>query len=228
MKNFPFSIMIMLALFYCPLILADTPAPDELIDGLELVKKSWRGEVLLDSSADWSKYKNIQLERATVDFRKNWARDQRNRHGIRVTDKGMERIKSDLSELLNEVFTEELTKNGAYSMSSESGEDVMRITPSVVDLNVYAPDRMRDYIGYTLTDSQGSMTLKLEIHDSVSGALLARASDNQEDPQKGYLEWTTSGTNRRSARLMLMRWARGLLDWLEEAKSTGEPAGEVR
>ena len=65
------------------------------------------------------------------------------------------------------------------------------------------------------------MTLMLEIHDSVSGALLAKARDNRDDPHKGYLEWTNAGTNRRSARLMLMRWARGLREWLEEAGGAG-------
>ena len=38
--------------------------------------------------------------------------------------------------------------------------------------------------------------------------------DNREDPQKGYMEWTTSGTNRRAARFMFIRWANKLNDVL--------------
>ena len=103
-------------------------------------------------------------------------------------------------------------------MSDVSGENVMRITPRITNLNINAPDRMRDHIGSSFTDSNGSMTLELEIYDSVSGTLLARMVDSREDPQKGYIEWTTSVTNRRAARFMFIRWADKLRDLLIEAR----------
>ena len=130
----------------------------------------------------------------------------------------MGRIKSDLSELLDEVFREELVTNDDFTMCDTSGENVMRITPRITNLNIYAPDRMRDYIGSSFADSKGSMTLELEIVDSVSGTLLARMVDSREDPQKGYMEWATSGTNRRAARFMFIRWADKLRDLLIEAR----------
>jgi hypothetical protein len=51
---------------------------------------------------------------------------------------------------------------------------------------------VRDYIGYPLTDSQGNMTLKLEIYDLLNGKLLATARQYQEDTYKGYIEWTSA------------------------------------
>ena len=199
---------------------AKESVPEHPTHGLELVKKTWRGEFHLDTSADWSKFTKIQLEKATVEFRKNWARDQRNRGGNRPTEENMGRIKSNLSELLDEVLRQELTTNNVYTMSDTRGENVMRITPKIIDLNINAPDRMRDHIGSSFADSKGSMTLELEIHDSVSGNLLARMLDSQVDPQKGYLEWTTTGTNLRAARFMFIRWAKRLNGWLTEARVT--------
>ena len=52
----------------------------------------------------------------------------------------MEKIKTNLSELFDEVFTEELTTNGGYEIVDEVADNVMRITPRIVDLDVYAPD----------------------------------------------------------------------------------------
>ena len=202
--------------------MAKDSEPEHSTHGLQLVKKTWRGEFYLDTSADWSKFTKIQLERATVEFRKNWARDQKNRGGNRPTEENMGRIKSNLSELLDEVLREELTADGIYTVSDTRGENVMRITPKIIDLNINAPDRMRDYIGSSFADSKGSMTLELEIHDSVSGSLLARMLDSQEDPQKGYLEWTTTGTNLRAARFMFIRWGKKLNGWLTDARVTSQ------
>lgn len=214
----PFLISLILFLLTGP-VLAKEPEPEQTTDGLELVTKKWRTEFYLDTSKDWSSFTMIQLEKATVEFRKHWVRDQKNRNNNRPTEKSISRIKSDLSELLDEVFRKELTADDTFVMSETVGEKVIRITPRIVDLDINAPDRMRDYIGYSLTDSKGHMTLELDIHDSVSGKLLARMIDTREDPQKGYFEWTTSGDNRRAARYIMIRWASDLREWLIEARN---------
>jgi hypothetical protein len=186
-------------------------------DQLQLIKKSSHGELRMDSGADWGRYSGIELQRATVSFRKHWARDQRNRSGNRPTEESMQRIKTSLSDLLDEVFKRELSVKDGFAMSNSGGTNVLRITPRIVNLDVVAPDRMRDHIGYSLADSKGSMTLELEISDSVNGSLLAHMTDNRSDPQRGYYEWTTTGTNLRAARFMFIRWAKKLRKLLVEA-----------
>jgi hypothetical protein len=198
--------------------LADTDPVEAPDPGLDIVEKSWHGEIRFSADVDWASYSKIQLERATVEFRKRWARDLRQRSGIIIKEKDEERIKSDMADLLDEVLKSELSSKAGYVFVDESGADVMRLKPRVVDLDVIAPDRVRDYIGYSLTDSQGSMTLELEFYDSVNGELLATTSQYQEDPIKGYMEWTTSVTNKRAARLMLERWTNWLREWLDEAR----------
>lgn len=221
MRNLFCSFLITLAICLpSSLVMAKDQAPEDSSDGLELVKKKWRTKFYLDTGADWSSFTKIQLEKATVEFRKHWVRDQKFRSNNRPTEKDLNRIKSDLSELLDEVFRQELTVNNAFVMSETVGEHVVRITPRIVDLDIIAPDRMRDYIGYTITDSKGRMTLELDIHDSVSGKLLARMIDTREDPQYGYWERTTSIDNKRAARFILIRWSSDLREWLTEARNT--------
>ena len=221
MKKEPLSsflILLTLSLLTSP-VLAKEPEPEQTTDGLELVTKKWRTEFYLDTSKDWSSFTKVQLEKTTVEFRKHWVRDQKYRNHNRPTEKNISRIKSDLSELLDEVFRQELTANETFVISETGGENVLRITPRIVDLDIIAPDRMRDYIGYSMTDSKGRMTLELDIHDSVSGSLLARMIDTREDPQKGYWEWTTSGDNRRAARFIMIRLSSDLREWLIEARN---------
>jgi len=200
--------------------------PDVSVDGLELVEKSRRSELYVDPGVDWNSYTKIQLDPATVAFRKNWQRDQNRSQPFKVRTEDMERIKAELSELFGEVFAEELTSGGGYVMATESADDVLRITPQIVDLDVYAPDtRNSTGIQRSYTETAGRMTLKLDMYDSVTGDLIARASDRREAPRRGYMQWTTSVTNRAEAKLMLERWAKDLREFLDEARSE-PPAAE--
>ena len=204
---------------------ADDPAPGISMEGLELVEKDRRGEIYADPGIDWSVYSRIQLDQATVAFRKNWQRDQNRGQPFKVRPEDMERIKSELSALFGEVFAEELTQNGGYEISEESAEDVMRITPRIVDLDVYAPDT-RSSPGRTMsyTEQAGRMTLQLDIFDSVTGDMIAKTSDRQEAPRRGYLQWTTSATNRAEARRMIERWAKDFRERLDQARAGGNIA----
>ena len=201
-------------------ILAESEPPQISLEGLELVEKDRRGELYADPDIDWSVYDKIQLDKATVAFRKRWQRDQNRNRPMKVKDSDIEKIKTDLSELFNEVFTEELTVNGGYEIVDEVADNVMRITPRIVDLDVYAPDTPTVGIDRQFTDSAGKMTLKLEIYDSVTGDLIVTASDRRESPRRGYMQWTTSVSNNADARRMLQHWATGLRERLDEARST--------
>lgn len=214
-------------LFVLGLSAAPVSAQDEVnaasLDGLQLVTKDRRGETYADPGIDWSVYTKIRLDPATVAFRKNWQRDQNRSQPFKVQAQDMERIKTELSQLFGEVFTEELTAKGGYVMSEENGDDVLRITPRIVDLDVYAPDtRNTPGMQQQYTDQAGRMTLKLEMYDSVTGDLIATISDRQEAPRKGYMQWTNSVTNRAEAKRMLERWAKELREGLDKARA-GKP-----
>jgi len=195
-------------------------------DNLELVEKDRRTEIYADPDVDWSVYSRIRLDPATVAFRKNWQRDQNRTQPFKVKTADMERIKAELSALFDEVFTEELTANGGYEMTENSADDVLRIAPHIVDLDVYAPDtRNNPGVSRSYTESMGRMTLKLEMYDSVTGDLIATASDQREAPRRGYMQWTTSVSNRAEAKRMLQRWAADLREGLDQAR-TAESVSE--
>ena len=68
------------------------------------------------------------------------------------------------------------------------------------------------------------MTLKIELFDSETGDLLARASDRKEARYRGYMEWTTSISNKSEASMILREWAQALNRRLSEA--TGKHAAD--
>ena len=225
-RKVAFTMMaLFLGLVTAPLVAQDEEQTSRA-EHLELVDKNRRTEIYADPDVDWSVYTQIRLDPATVAFRKNWQRDQNRSQPFRIKTEDIERIKSELSEMFDEVFSEELTTNGGYVMATENGDDVLRIAPQIVDLDVYAPDT-RNTPGTTRSyaESSGRMTLKLDMYDSVTGDLIATASDRQEAPRRGYMQWTTSVTNRADAQRMLQRWAVDLREGLDNARK-GQPISE--
>jgi len=200
--------------------LAKSEPSEVSIEGLKLVDKDRRGEIYAEEGVDWSEYTQIILEPATVSFRKNWQRDQNRYDPFKVRDQDVEHIKMKLSELFSQVFTEELSAKGGYTITESIGADTMMLIPRIVDLDIAAPDtRNNPGITKSYTDQAGRMTLILEIYDSQSGDLIAKASNRQEAPRYGYVRWTNSVSNTQEARLMLQRWANMLIERLDEAKS---------
>mgnify|MGYP001826982177 FL=1 len=188
---------------------AQAPAPDP---GFEVIYYDRHSEFQVASGVDWISYGKVLLEKASVEFRDNWVRDQKRLYDKKIRETDEERIKTSASELLAKVLTRELPGDGGYEITDKAGAGVMRWTPRIIKLDIIAPDRVSDTISDSLVDSQGSMTIELEIHDSVSGKLLAKVSQYQSDPYKGYMERTTSATNALAFRLMMLRWT----DWLFE------------
>ena len=208
-------------LLAAPALPADeSDAAAALAEKLQLVEKDRNGATYAQPGIDWSAYDKILIEDATVAFRKNWQRDQnRGRRALseRVSTSDMERIKSDLATLFDEVFAEEMAAGGRWEIVDAAGPDVLRIKPEIVDLDVYAPDVQSSSYTRSYTDSSGSMTLKLGLFDSETGDLLAATSDRRQSPYRGYMQWTTSVSNKGDARRIVQHWARDLDERLNAA-----------
>jgi hypothetical protein len=60
------------------------------------------------------------------------------------------------------------------------------------------------------------MTLFVELYDSATSDLLARAIDPRSGRSSGPIEWQTGVTNRAQAEKILRKWASVLRDALDE------------
>jgi len=194
--------------------------PEVTEDGLHRVPDSKMAIVYAEPGADLAQYKRIKLMDAYVAFKKNWARDQRSNSAdkLRISSRDVEKIKNNLAKEFQEVFRKTL-EDGGYEVVDESAEDVLLIRPAIINLDVNAPDTMRAGRSTSFTSSAGEMTLYIEIYDSVTGDLIAKALDRKADTaRQGFYTWTNSVTNATAAKRILKGWAEILLDALNEAK----------
>ena len=165
--------------------------PEVTEDGLHRVPDSKMAIVYAEPGADLAQYERIQLMDAYVAFKKNWARDQRSRSAdrLRVTSTDVEKIKNNLAKEFQEVFRKTL-EDGGYAVVDESAEDVLLVRPAIINLDVNAPDTMRAGSSRTYTSTAGEMTLYIEIYDSVTGDLIAKALDRRVDTSRqGFYTW---------------------------------------
>jgi len=194
--------------------------PDVTEDGLHRVPDSKMALVYAEPGAELTQYKRVQLMDAYVAFKKNWQRDQRRGSidPIRITDKDMEKIKNSLAEEFHTIFRETL-EEGGYEVVDEAADDVLLIRPAIINLDVNAPDTPRAGTSMTFTSSAGEMTLYIELYDSVTGDMIAKAMDRRMDStSSGFYTWTNSVSNKVAAKKILKGWASILLSALNEAK----------
>ena len=192
--------------------------PEMTYDGLVLVADRNVAAAYVDPDADFGEYNKIMLLDCYVSFRKNWRRDQKRTGSmISVSSGDMERIKTGVAKLFHEVFTEELSKEGGYEIVDVAGEDVLLVRPAIIDLDVTAPDTSTPGRSRTYTASSGAATVFIELYDSVTGDVLARAADRKvAERMGGYLSYSNRVTNRADAKKMMRGWAKSLRERLDE------------
>lgn len=217
--NMLYRCLVLLLLLHPTLTLADLDQA-QADDPYSVVKyQTPDGAILVDTDTDWKRYTKVQLKRGTVEFRENWVIDQEALNKTTITVADLEKVKTDMSDLLEKVLISELSDREAYTLTGGSGTDTLRFTPNIVDLDIYTPDFLRDFVGHQLTNAQGSMVLVLEINDSVSGKLLATAVQKQHDDDRSYWDSTTRGSNQTAFRRMTESWTDWLFALLEKIRA---------
>lgn len=195
-----------------------TDAPEVSFDGLHLQPDSKMAIAYVKPDADFSGYDQFLMLDTYVAFKKNWQRDTRVA-GRRVSNKDIERIKSEVAELLRETFRNELDEKGGYQFVEAAADNVLLLRPALIDLEITAPDipvagRVTQHVA-----SAGAATLYIEMYDSVSGEILGRVIDRRSTQDYGRMGWANSVTNRADARRMFRRWASLLRSGMDEVRA---------
>ena len=198
---------------------SDSSPPEVTTDGLHLLKGTKMARVYAKPGVDLSEYNSIYLVAPQISFTKNWQRKQNNIPGNTVTKDDMQRMKSELATLFTSVFKQELQEKGGYAVVDEIAEDVLVVRPAIVDLNVVSPVTPRNRNSRSAIASAGSMTLYMELIDSVTGDKLVKAIDNKYDRTYPNLIRSNSDRNEAAARELLGEWAELLRKGLDEARA---------
>lgn len=201
---------------------SSTNAPEVSEDGLNL-KVSTRSTIAYKKpDIDFTVYDQVQIMPSTVAFKQNWLRDYNRTTATlsaRVKESDVIKIKQAVATMLDEIFIEEFSKGKGYSVVSTPAANTLLIKPSIVNLDVNAPDLPSASISRTYTRESGEATLFLEIYDSVSGEILARVLDTQGGRDNGFYQWSNRVSNRADARRIIRGWAKTLRTKFDEAHS---------
>lgn len=194
--------------------------PQTSPEGLELQKDTKARVVYLKPGATLEQYKRVAILDCFVDFASDWQKDfnrDRKAMGSRVTTKDMERIKAGVAAEFRKIFTEELQDKGGYQVVDTAAPDVLVLRPAIINLAITAPDLQSPDMNRTIVESAGQMTLYLELYDSMSNTLLARAMDPQAD-RRGFAQSANRTTNKAAADRILRKWASALRAHLDAAQ----------
>ena len=198
---------------------AERTPPKTTVDGLNLIEGTKMALVYAKPGVDLSQYNRIFLLEPQVAFTKNWLKTQNSIPNQTVRKEDMERIKKDLAELFMEVFRQELQNNGGYVLVDGVADDVLIVRPAIIDLDVFAPDTPGTARSRSAIPSAGTMTLYMELIDSVTGDMLVKAMDNKFDRTRTRIQAQNRIRNEGAAREMLSNWANVLRLALDEART---------
>ncbi|MEH6592381.1 MAG: DUF3313 family protein [Halioglobus sp.] len=222
MKTSPLNATLMIACFILITACASNSPPQETHDGLVLTDKGKADEVYMRPGASLKDYKEFGISECQVAFRKNWLRDQNTSRvdlSSRVTQEDVDRIKDSLAMECDNKFRAALQEAPAYAVVDDfdEGQAVLILRPSIINLDINAPDTMSPGRSRSYTTSAGEMTLFLEILDGTTGQILARVIDKQRGMDTGRMQWTNGVTNKSDANRALKRWADQLRQALDRA-----------
>lgn len=201
------------------LCFAQQERPEYTIEGLRLAEDSNLALVYTQPGTVWSQYNKIYLDDPYIAFKKNWLNEQNKNNPGKISADDMTKIKAELSSLFVDVFSETL-EQGGYELVLETGADVLMVKPAIIGLNIVSPEAGSSNTTRSYSETAGEMTLYMELYDSVSGDILAKALDRKEDRKTGYFEWQNRVTNRAAAQRILQVWANVLKEGLDDARAT--------
>jgi hypothetical protein len=193
--------------------------PPPTWDNLVRVKSNRMNFVYLLPGADFRGYTKVMLDPTQISFEKNWQRDYNRTQrspSSQISDADVEQAIADGGKDATEIFAQGFAAGG-YTVVTQPGPDVLRVTTAITNLYVTAPDKMTAGRSRTYARSAGSATLVVEVADSVSGAIMGRAVDNRVVGDN-TVRVRSSVTNRSDFRAMAQRWAKRGVEGLDELK----------
>ncbi len=191
--------------------------PDQELteEGLYPVSSARVGFAAIKPGTDLSIYRRLMIPEVLVSHK-----DDRNNHEL-----GDKQV-ADLRRYFHEELAKELQEKGGYQIVNEPGEDVLFIRTWLMDLLVKAPPEPTSGRSRVYVASAGEVTLVVELRDSQTGELLARAADRRAVSAPGQgLQRSVSVTNVREVRRLFRHWARLLRERLDSAAPLQETGG---
>ncbi|MEO8347058.1 MAG: DUF3313 family protein [Betaproteobacteria bacterium] len=176
-------------------------------EGLASVQSRTLDEVYLRPSVDFVGYRKVLIEPVQVSFRRNWLKDLNATRGPSrwISESDAQDVLQAATASMAKTVADEFISKG-YAIVTAPGPGVLRVAPSVTDLDVYEPDVTFSRPQALFTRDAGTATLRLEARDSVNGALLGVVVDRGTATQIRQINRTTQTSNQFWFDAMFRQW----------------------
>ncbi len=127
-----------------------------------------------------------------------------------------DKARAEFEALVSEIFMEELQKSNRFEIVSEPGPGTLIVSGGLLNVTSMVPPdpvggRSRVYLS-----SVGDATLVLEVRDSESNTILARAVDRRAaETIGGSFTMSNSVTNSAEVRRLIRHWGKLVREGLE-------------
>ena len=156
------------------------PASPQIGDQLVRWLTQTFDEAYVKPGANLASYRKVMLDQPQVAFRRNWLKDINNTRDVSrwLTLADQQKFADDMSAGMGQAFADVFKARG-YEVVTAPGPGVLRVTPSVTELYLNAPDTQSSNLTRTFNRETADATLVVDARDAVTGAALAHFVDRR-------------------------------------------------
>jgi len=193
------------------------PNAEVTFDGLVRVDNTRVDIAWIRPGIDLSGYNQLMLVDAGIKYRS--VREVNRLNLSRDSEFPLDaRQREQIEESVREVFNEEMAKIDRFEIVEEAGPNTLALTGVLIDVVSFVPPERAGRTSYYLS-SLGAATLILELSDSMSGQVLARAVDGRSI-DVDFVVRSSRVSNRFELERELAQWTGAIRDGLESLVTT--------
>src|SRR5712691_9301697 len=176
-------------------------------EGLVAVQSRNLDELTLRPNAALAALPKVLVGPVRAEIRGDWLKNLNYTRNVSrwVGPDDAKRIAADVASTLESTIAETYKARG-YEIAAAPEPGVLRLSASIADLYVNAPDRFSPWTVKTFTRDAGQATLLLEARDAVSGTLLARVVHHGIAREISRLNMAGDVSNRFWFESLFRRW----------------------
>ncbi len=199
------------------------PDAEVTVDGLYRVDNSVMQIGYMKPDWDLQHYTAVMIDPVTVAYKSDPGNRRRDpgvgisSQNFALSDTQMENFKS----MFQQAVEDALTDDDGYRIVETPGPDVLRVTAELMDLIIAVPTQESGVNVDRFARSAGAVTLILEVYDSQSGEIIARAADRRDPSASGSggMVRVSPQAVRADMRRLFESWAEVLRNRLDDLRT---------
>lgn len=196
---------------------AEAVEKGELVEGKSKFRETW-----VNPEVDFTQYDKILLGESEFQFR-DVGPAQKYRSSMRTTASKQEfgireEDREKFKQVVGEAFVKELSRSKKYDIVTDATPGTILLEGAVLDIVSHVPPELASARSDVYLASVASVTLVLEMHDAVTGQVLAYVEERRKIEQPGgRIDSFTMPANSVTVWSEVSRWARSSASRLRSA-----------